>query len=139
MVFFNVNEEQIEKSNLQDVFFDYAPNPFQFNQILCKYSLFFEGEFKYKKLEILAGLKFINLKNYSNLFKASPNLTVSVDDEVLYKKVIARAYGLNFNLKYNIDRLFCNFSYALDFARKKLIINGFQCIMIKGIQSRFLH
>ena len=194
---FNIFEEDTRKANLQDVFFDYAPNPFWFNSTLQKYSLFFESELRYKKFEILAGVKIINL-NYDASFKVSPNLnitfhlsclldinftygryfqfattiknrtnyiffapfsvylpdaeppmadhfvirfvllnikpeielscyfksfknlTISVDDESLYKKVIARAYGLNFNTKYNTGWMSCNFSYTLGFARKKI-------------------
>lgn len=194
---FNIFEEESKKSSLQDVFFDYAPNPFQLRQTLWKYSLFFEGELNYEKLNLVAGVKFIDL-NKNASFKISPNLsatyhlsrlldvhfiygryfqfagtirnkvgsmffapfsvylpstdppvadhfviranslgikpefelsyyfksfrnlTVSVNDESFYRKIIARAYGLNFNLKYDARWMFWNASYSLGFAREKV-------------------
>lgn len=68
-------EERVDARS-EEVFFDNAPNPFDFKRRISKTSLYFDGFLKLKKFQINTGVKLIHSSS-NNQIKLSTNLNLT--------------------------------------------------------------
>ncbi len=85
-------EEQID-AEFQEVFFDNAPNPFNFKRKISKTDLYFDAYLKLKKFQINAGVKLIHLSSNKRVkFSTNVNLNYNLSSHVDISLIYGRYY-----------------------------------------------